>query len=62
MTASRDDKKYDGRHTHACMRCGAEFYCMVPDQCQAGPKVMPRVVVPGPNGTVHLFEHVCEKP
>lgn len=60
MSETKPSHATEQRHTHECMRCGQEFYCMVPDNCQAGPKVMPRVVVPGPNGTVHHFEHVCE--
>ncbi len=48
-------------HTHTCMRCGESFYCLVPAQCKAQEKVMPRVAVPGPNGP-QLFEHVCALP
>lgn len=46
-------------HTHNCMRCGDSFFCFVPTNCKAGLNVMPRIVVPGPNGKPQVFEHVC---
>lgn len=46
-------------HTHKCMRCDEDFYCLTPDTCKAGPDVMPRVVVQGPSGP-QIFEHVCQ--
>lgn len=45
-------------HTHICMRCGETFFCLVPAQCKAEERVLPRVAVPGPNGP-QIFEHVC---
>ena len=46
-------------HTHNCMRCGGSFFCLSPATCKAGQSVMPRIVVPGPEGTPQIFEHVC---
>lgn len=48
-------------HTHRCMRCNEEMYCLSPDRCKAGENVLPRIMVIGPNGQPQLFEHVCGK-
>lgn len=48
------------KHAHKCMRCDAEFYCLYPEVCKASKNVMPRVIVPGPNGP-EVFEHVCKQ-
>lgn len=46
-------------HVHRCMRCGQAFFCLSPKTCKAKVSVMPRVVVPGPDDTAVMFEHVC---
>ena len=47
-------------HIHKCMRCGESFFCLSPATCKANESVMPRIVVPGPDGKPQVFEHVCE--
>ena len=49
----------DAPHVHRCMRCNQAFFCLTPTVCKAQVDVMPRVVVPGPDGGVVMFDHVC---
>ncbi len=47
-------------HVHRCMSCGKQWRCPTPAVCGAQERVLPIVVLDGPEGP-QLFDHVCQR-
>lgn len=47
-------------HAHKCMSCGESWECPIPGDCLAQAKVLPSIILKGPNGP-QVFDHVCQR-
>lgn len=48
-------------HVHRCMRCGQEFACRNPGECQAGYMVIPSIITRDARGAPVVVQH-CPPP